>query len=94
MSGKTSMSLILKQAAEIVEYVEGRYNLVEFSLIRGDYIDSPDFGRYELILYVDGTPEEILDLWNSIYDNFTTEGFVLSVLPKEMVGENVNGGRN
>jgi hypothetical protein len=91
MSGEASMSLILKRAAEIVEYVEGQHNLVEFSLMRDDDIDSPDFGKYELTLYVDGTPEELLELWNSIYENFNTEGFVLSVLPKEMAGGDVNG---
>jgi hypothetical protein len=91
MSDKVSMNLILKRAAKIVEYVEDQYNLVEFSLMRGDDINSPDFGEYELTLYVDGTPEELLELWNSIYDKFNTEGFVLSVLPKEMASGDVNG---
>jgi hypothetical protein len=40
-----------------------------------------------LTLYVDGEPQELLELWDEIYDEFNTEGFVLSIMPKEKLGE-------
>jgi hypothetical protein len=36
---------------------------------------------------VDGEPQELLELWDEIYDRFNTDGFVLSIMPKEKIGD-------
>jgi hypothetical protein len=83
------IGLIFKRAADVVEYVEDRYDVVGFSFVWEDDINSENFGEYVLTLYVDGEPQKLLELWNEIYDKFNTEGFILSILPKEKIGEAV-----
>jgi hypothetical protein len=87
MDDDVPVSVIFKRAAEIVDYVEDRYDIVDFSFVWDDDLDSKNFGEYVLTLYVDGEPQELLELWDEIYDEFNTEGFVLSILPKEKIGE-------
>jgi hypothetical protein len=87
MDDDVPVSVIFKRAADVVEYVEDRYDIVEFSFVWDDDLDSKNFGEYVLTLYVDGEPQELLELWDEIYDEFNTEGFVLSIMPKEKVGE-------
>jgi hypothetical protein len=87
MDDDVPVSVIFKRAAEIVDYVEDRYDIVDFSFVWDDDLDSKNFGEYVLTLYVDGETQKILELWNEIYDKFNTEGFVLSILPKEKIGE-------
>jgi hypothetical protein len=87
MNDDVPVSVIFKRAADVVEYVEDRYDIVEFSFVWDDDLDSKNFGEYVLTLYVDGEPQKLIELWNEIYDKFNTEGFVLSILPKEKIGE-------
>lgn len=87
MDDDVPVSVIFKRAAEIVDYVEDRYDIVDFRFVwEGDF-NSDNFGEYVLTLYVDGEPQELLELWDEIYDEFNTEGFVLSIMPKEKVGD-------
>jgi hypothetical protein len=87
MDDDVPVSVIFKRAADVVEYVEDRYDIVEFSFVWDDDLDSKNFGEYVLTLYVDGEPQELLELWDEIYDEFNTEGFVLSIMPKEKIGD-------
>jgi len=80
------ISVIFKRAADVIDYVEDRYDIVEFSFVWEDDINSENFGEYVLTLYVDGEPDELLELWNKIDDEFNTDGFVLSIMPKEKIG--------
>jgi hypothetical protein len=87
MDNDVPISVIFKRAAEIVDYVEDRYDIVDFRFVWEDDFNSDNFGEYVLTLYVDGEPQELLELWDEIYDEFNTEGFVLSIMPKEKVGD-------
>jgi hypothetical protein len=87
MNDDVPVGLIFKRAADVVDYVEDRYDIVDFSFVWEDDINSENFGEYVLTLYVDGEPNELLELWNKIYDEFNTDGFVLSIMPKEKIGE-------
>jgi hypothetical protein len=87
MDDDVPVSVIFKRAAEIVDYVEDRYDIVDFRFVWEDDFNSDNFGEYVLTLYVDGEPQELLELWDEIYDEFNTEGFVLSIMPKEKVGD-------
>jgi hypothetical protein len=87
MNDDVPIGVIFKRAAEIVGYVEDRYDIVDFSFVWDDNLYSKNFGEYVLTLYVDGEPQELLELWNEIYDKFNTEGFVLSIMPKEKIGD-------
>jgi len=81
------ISVIFKRAADVIEYVENRHYIVDFSFACDDDLDSKNFGDYVLTLYVDGEPQKLLKLWNEIYNKFNTEGFVLSIMPKEKIGQ-------
>jgi hypothetical protein len=87
MDDDVPVSVIFKRAAEIVDYVEDRYDIVDFRFVWEDDFNSDNFGEYVLTLYVDGEPQELLELWDEIYDEFNTEGFALSIMPKEKVGD-------
>jgi hypothetical protein len=87
MNDDVPVGLIFKRAADVVDYVEDRYDIVDFSFVWEDDINSENFGEYVLTLYVDGEPQKLLELWNEIYDKFNTEGFILSIMPKEKIGE-------
>jgi hypothetical protein len=87
MNDDVPVGLIFKRAADVVDYVEDRYDIVDFSFVWEDDINSENFGEYVLTLYVDGEPQKLLELWNEIYDKFNTEGFILSIMPKEKIGD-------
>jgi hypothetical protein len=87
MRDDVPVGLIFKRAADVVDYVEDRYDIVDFSFVWEDDINSENFGEYVLTLYVDGEPEELLELWDDVEDELNTEGFVVSILPKEKIGE-------
>jgi len=92
MNDDVPIGLIFKRAAEIVDYIDDRYDIVDFSFVWDDDFNSENFGEYVLTLYVDGEPEELLKLFDEVEDEFNTEGFVLSIMPKEKIGELGVGG--
>jgi hypothetical protein len=87
MNDDVPVGLIFKRAEDVVDYIEDRYDIVDFSFVWEDDINSENFGEYVLTLYVDGEPEELLELWDDVEDELNTEGFVVSILPKEKIGE-------
>jgi hypothetical protein len=81
------ISVIFRRAADVIEYVENRFYIVDFSFYCDDDLYSENFGDYVLTLYVDGEPQKLIELWDEIYDKFNTDGFVLSIMPNEKIGE-------
>jgi len=80
-SNKIDYSKLVNEVNNVVNFISKSYSDFEATLDVVQDVEVPDWKDVVLTIYLRASVEDILELWDSLYEEVEVENIVISILP-------------